>query len=35
MFKIDTDTHELTGKSGNSYSFQICGYNTMEVKSEL
>lgn len=30
MFKADTDTLELTGKSGNKYIFKMCEYDTME-----
>ncbi|MBQ7640819.1 MAG: hypothetical protein IJS91_07550 [Bacteroidales bacterium] len=31
MFKTNTDTLDLTGKSGKSYSFQICEYDTLEA----
>lgn len=31
MFKTDGNTLELTGKSGNKYTFKMCEYDTMEA----
>lgn len=31
MFKINTDTLVLSGKSGKRYTFQMCEYDTMEA----
>ena len=31
MFKTNTDTLALTGKSGKTYTFQMCEYDTMEA----
>ena len=31
MFKTNTDTLVLTGKSGKEYTFQMCEYDTMEA----
>lgn len=30
MFRADIDTLELTGRSGNKYTFKMCQYDTME-----
>ena len=31
MFKTDTDMLKLTGKSGKTYTFHICEFDTMEA----